>query len=92
MPPCRCTTVRHGSEERSDNSLPRLHQDNQADAGVDPSEVELYDIVVQIHPMTVDDAVGTLKLAAQLPAFQTTPEVKKTLEELAAQAEADAKA
>jgi hypothetical protein len=42
--------------------------------------------------MTVDDAVGTIKLAAQLPAFQTTPEVKKTLEELAARAEAGAKA
>jgi hypothetical protein len=42
--------------------------------------------------MTVDDAVGTIKLAAQLPAFQTTPEVKKSLEELAAKATVDAKA
>ncbi len=59
--------------------------------GVDPSEVELYDIVVQLPPMTVDDAAGTIKFAAQLPAFQTTPEVKRTLEALAAKAEADAK-
>ncbi len=59
---------------------------------VDPRDVSLYDIVLQIRPMTIDDAVGTIKLAAQLPAFQTTPEVKKTLEELAARAAADAKA
>ena len=59
---------------------------------VDPADVSLYDIVLQIRPMTVDDAVGTIRLAAELPAFQTTPEVKKTLEELAARAEADAKA
>jgi len=59
---------------------------------VDPADLSLYDIVVQIRPMTIDDAVGTIKLAAELPAFQTTPEVKKTLEELAARAEADAKA
>ena len=59
--------------------------------GVDPSEADLYDIVVQLPPMTVDDAVGTIKFAAQLPAFQTTPEVKKNLEALAAKAEADAK-
>lgn len=59
---------------------------------VDPADVSLYDIVLQIHPMTVDDAVGTIELAARLPAFQTTPEMKKTLEALAAKAEADAKA
>jgi len=58
----------------------------------DPRDVSLYDIVLRIRPMTVDDAVGTIKLAVQLPAFQTTPEVKKTLEKLAARAEADAKA
>jgi cytidylate kinase len=58
---------------------------------VDPVDVSLYDIVVQIRPMTVDDAVGTIALAARLPAFRTTPEVKKTLEELAARAAADAK-
>ena len=59
---------------------------------VDPWDVRLYDIVLQIGPMTVDDAVGTIRLAAKLPAFQTTPEVKKTLEELTARAEAGAKA
>lgn len=59
--------------------------------GVDPSEAELYDIVVQLPPMSVDNAVGTIKFAAQLPAFETTPEAKKTLEALAAKAAADAK-
>jgi cytidylate kinase len=59
---------------------------------VDPRDVSLYDIVLQIRAMTVEDAVGTIKLAAQLPPFQTTSEVRKTLEELAAKAEADATA
>ena len=58
---------------------------------VDPRDVSLYDLVLQIGPMTIDDAVGTIKLAAGLPAFQTTPEVKRTLEELAAEAAANAK-
>jgi cytidylate kinase len=58
---------------------------------VDPRDVSLYDIVVQLPPMTVDAAVGTIELAAQLPAFETTPEAKKTLESLAAKADADAK-
>jgi cytidylate kinase len=57
---------------------------------VDPNDVSLYDIVLRVGPMTVDDAVGTIELAARLPAFQTTSEVKKTLEALAAGAEADA--
>jgi cytidylate kinase len=57
---------------------------------VDPADVSLYDIVLQIHPMTVEDAVGTIKVAAQLPAFQTTSEVKRTLEDLAAKAAAEA--
>jgi cytidylate kinase len=59
--------------------------------GVDPRDVDLYDVVVRLPPLTVDDVVGTIKFAAQLPAFQTTPEVKKTVEALAARAEADAK-
>ena len=59
---------------------------------VDPRDASLYDIVLQVRPMTIDDAVGTIKLAAGLPAFQTTPEVKKTLERLAARAAADANA
>jgi cytidylate kinase len=58
--------------------------------GVDPRDVSLFDIVLQIHPMTVEDAVGTIKVAAQLPAFQTTSEVKRTLEDLAAKAAAEA--
>lgn len=59
--------------------------------GVDPSDVDLYDIVVQLPPMTVDDAVSTIEMAARLPAFQTTPQATKTLEALAAKAEAEAK-
>lgn len=59
---------------------------------VEPGDARLYDMVLRIRPMTVDDAVGTIALAAGLPAFRITPEVKKTLEELAARAGADAQA
>jgi len=58
--------------------------------GADPNDASLYDMVVQIGPMTVEDAVGTIELATRLPPFQTTSEVKKRLEALAARAEADA--
>jgi cytidylate kinase len=58
---------------------------------VDPGDVSLYDIVLRIGPMTLDDAVGAIALAARLPAFQTTPEVRKTLAELADRADAEAR-
>jgi cytidylate kinase len=58
---------------------------------VDPGDVSLYDIVLRIGPMTVGDAVGAISLAARLPAFQTTPEVRKTLAELADRADAEAR-
>jgi cytidylate kinase len=58
---------------------------------VDPGDVSLYDIVLRIGPMTVGDAVGAIALAARLPAFQTTPEVRKTLAELADRADAEAR-
>ena len=84
------------SEDQAREHIARADEERQKWAhhlyDVDPRDVNLYDIVVQIRPMTIDDAVGTIKLAAQLPAFQTTSEVKKTLEELAAKAAVDAKA
>jgi cytidylate kinase len=84
------------SEDQARERIVRADEERQKWArhlyDVDPRDVSLYDMVVQIRPMTIDDAVGTIKLAAQLPAFQTTPEVKKTLEALAARAAADAKA
>jgi cytidylate kinase len=84
------------SEDQARERIARADEERQKWArhlyDVDPRDVRLYDMVVQIRPMTIDDAVGTIELAAQLPAFQTTPEVKKTLEALAARAAADAKA
>ena len=83
------------SEDQARERIARADEERQKWArhlyDVDPRDVRLYDMVVQIGPMTIDDAVGTIELAARLPAFQTTPEVKKTLEELAARAAADAK-
>ena len=84
------------SEDQARERIARADEERQKWArhlyDVDPRDVRLYDMVVQIRPMTVDDAVGTIKLAARMPAFQTTPEVKKTLEALAAKAAVDAKA
>ena len=84
------------SEDQARERIARADEERQKWArhlyDVDPRDVRLYDMVVQIRPMTIDDAVGTIQLAAQLPAFQTTPEVKKTLEALAARAAADANA
>jgi cytidylate kinase len=84
------------SEDQARERIARADEERQKWThhlyGVDPRDVSLYDVVLQIRPMTVDDAVGTLVLAARLPAFQTTPEAKKILEELAAEAAATAKA
>ncbi|MBF0495802.1 MAG: cytidylate kinase-like family protein [Deltaproteobacteria bacterium] len=57
--------------------------------GVDTSDPNLYDVVLSIKKLTVDDAVDILLHAAKLPCFQATPESKKILDDmvLASQAE-----
>jgi cytidylate kinase len=51
--------------------------------GVDTQDSKLYDMVLNISTMTVDDAVDILCEAVRKTAFQTTPESQTKLEDLA---------
>lgn len=51
--------------------------------GYDSSHPSLYDLVLHIDKLTVGDAVATICQIAGLEQFQTTPELKKNLEDLA---------
>jgi cytidylate kinase len=51
--------------------------------GYDPSDPSLYDLVLHIDKLTVGDAVATICQIAGLEQFQTTPELKKNMEDLA---------
>jgi hypothetical protein len=51
--------------------------------GIDTRDASLYDLVIQVKRVTVDLAVELICHAVQAPAFQTTPESQKALEELA---------
>jgi len=59
--------------------------------GTDTWDGRLYDIVLHIHQLTVDDAVDLLCQIVQKPAFQTTPESRKQVEDLALSAKIKAK-
>lgn len=58
--------------------------------GMDTADPGLYDMLLHIGALTVDDAARTIAEAARLPSFQTTPESKRLLNDrvLAAQVEA----
>jgi len=51
--------------------------------GVDTLDSKLYDMVLHISTMTVDDAVDILYETVRKTAFQTTPESRKKIEDLA---------
>lgn len=51
--------------------------------GVDPWDASLYDLVIHIHKLTVDDAVDFIVHAAERPCFQSTPEARRKMEDLA---------
>jgi cytidylate kinase len=55
--------------------------------GIDTSDPSLYDLVIHIGRITVEDAVETIIQAVQWKQFQTTPESQKALEDLALSAE-----
>ena len=59
--------------------------------GTDTWDSRLYDIVLNIHSVTVDDAVDILCQMIQKPAFQTTPQSRKLVEDLALSALVKAK-
>ncbi len=50
--------------------------------GKDCSDPRLYDLVIHIHRLTVDDAVDIISDAAMKPHFKTTPESQKAVEDL----------
>lgn len=51
--------------------------------GQDPWDASLYDLVIRIHKITVDDAVDYIARAVNLPSFTTTPESQTKMDDLA---------
>lgn len=51
--------------------------------GVDPWNASLYDLVLHIHKLTMDDAVGFIVQAAGLECFRTIPESQRKMDDLA---------
>jgi cytidylate kinase len=51
--------------------------------GIDTWDPILYDLVLHIHKITVDDAVDIICHVAELKHFQTTPESQKAMDDLA---------
>ncbi len=51
--------------------------------GVDPWDASLYDLVIHVHKLTVDDAVDFIVQAAGKKCFQATPESQQKMEDLA---------
>jgi len=51
--------------------------------GIEPWNPGLYDLVLHIDKITVEDAVDTICRIARLKQFQTTPESKRTMDDLA---------
>ncbi|MGD9080781.1 MAG: cytidylate kinase family protein [Desulfobacterales bacterium] len=50
--------------------------------GLDPWDSSLYDMVLHIHTITVDDAVDVICHTAGVKDFQATPESKKAMDDL----------
>ena len=50
--------------------------------GIDTKDPSLYDLVVHVKKMTVDDAVDTICHAAGLKSFQTTAQSRKAMDDL----------
>ena len=58
--------------------------------GIDTWDPTLYDLVLHIHKITVDDAVDIICHVARLKHFQMTPESQKAMDDLALSAEVKA--
>lgn len=67
--------LKHDDHERRQWSL-KLY-------GVDTSDSSLYDLVIHIGKLSVDDAVEIICNAVRLPQFQTTPESQQALDDMA---------
>jgi cytidylate kinase len=58
--------------------------------GVDTWDPMLYDIVLHVKSLTVDDAIDLISKAAQVPHFQATPESQRLVDEMARAAAVEA--
>ena len=58
--------------------------------GIDTRDPSLYDLVLHIHKITVDDAVDIICHTAGLKHFQTTPDSKRAMDDLLLSAEVKA--
>jgi cytidylate kinase len=50
--------------------------------GADPWDASLYDLVIHIHKLTVDDAVEFIVQAVGRPCFQSTPQAQRKMDDL----------
>lgn len=51
--------------------------------GMDDSDPELYDVILNLRQMSMDDCISSICFATTLPSFATTTESKKALADLA---------
>lgn len=58
--------------------------------GIDTWDSSLYDLVIHIHKITIDDAVDIICHTAGLKHFQTTPESQKAMDDLVLSSEVKA--
>ena len=58
--------------------------------GIDTRDASLYDMVLNLRSLSVDDAVDLIARNVELPAFQSTPEMKKILDNFALAAQVEA--
>lgn len=63
---------------------------SQALYGIDTRDASLYDLVVHVRKITVDDAVDLICHTVRLKQFHTSPESQQTMDDLALAAEAKA--
>jgi cytidylate kinase len=50
--------------------------------GIDTRDPQLYDLVIHLKPMGLDDAVSLIECTLKRPSFQTTPESQEAMEHL----------
>ena len=50
--------------------------------GADPWDPMLYDLVIHLQTVTMNDAVSIIKHMVQLPSFQTTPQSQQLIDNL----------
>jgi cytidylate kinase len=82
------------SAEEASRALERIDEErskwSQHLYGIDPRDPSLYDMVLNLRSLSIDDAVEMIARNVELPAFQSTPETQRVLDDhvLAAQVEA----